>query len=271
MRKILVVLLTIPIFFLFIIGLVLFDYVYFPLISSKAEKAAEKHLEEKYNEDFVIDESSFSKPLGDDMGTYQIDSHPVKDPKLTVRISVTEDMQPISDNYLDMKWRAELNEQFGSIYKKLYESLENYSYMVNVSFPDETYTKYNISNTYQEIIEREHKGIGNIIFANVLLNTSNEMDYQLNKVYKLIQYLKNQELEYFTIKIEYFNENLEQEISDKDKKLDYNDFSNKHLKSRDYLFDFSYDSKDEWSKKKMEDIKSSDDLKQYLQKVKAMN
>lgn len=271
MQKSLVLLITIPIFFLFIIGLVLFDYIYFPLISSKAEKAAEKHLEKKYNQDFVIDESHFSKPLGDDMGTYQIDSHPTKNPKLTVHISVNEDMHPLSDDYLDMKWRAELNEQFGSIYKELYGSLENYSYMVNVSFPDETYTKYNISNTYQEIFEKEHKEIGNIIFANVLLKTSNEMDNQLDKVYKLMQHLKNQELEYFTIKIEYYNESLEREISNKDKKLDYNDFSNKHLKSREYLFDFFYDSRDEGTKKRLGDIKSSNDLKQYLRKIKAMN
>ncbi|WP_223589014.1 murein transglycosylase [Neobacillus bataviensis] len=271
MPKALGVLLIIPVIFLFIFGVVLFDYIYFPLISSKAEKAAEKHLEEKYNEDFVIDESSFSKPLGDDVGTYRIDSHPKKNPNLTVRISVTEDMEPMSDDYLDMKWRAELNKQFGLVYKGLYDSLENYSYMVNVSFPDETYTKYNISNTYQEIYEQEHKGIGNIIFANVTLNSTNEMDHQLDKVYKLIQYLMAQELKFFSIEINYFDEKLEQEISDKDKKLNYQAFLNKHLKSRDYLFHFSYDSSDEVSKKKLEDIKSSGDLKQYLRGAKAMN
>ncbi|MGG1679507.1 murein transglycosylase [Neobacillus sp. NRS-1170] len=270
MPKALVIFLTIPVIFLFIVGLVLFDYIYFPLISSKAEKAAEKHLEEKYNEDFVIEGSSFSKPLGDDVGTYRIDSHPKKKPNLTVIISVTEDMEPMSDDYLDKKWRAELNKQFGSVYKGLYESHENYSYMVNVSFPEETYTKYNISNTYQEIFDQEHKGIGNIIFANVTLNSSNEMDHQLDKVYKLIQYLMAQELEYFSIDINYFNEKLEQEIFDKDKKLNYQAFLNKHIKSRDYLFHFSYDSSDEVSKKKLEGIKSSGDLKQYLLGTKTM-
>ncbi|MDN3017162.1 murein transglycosylase [Paenibacillus sp. BSR1-1] len=271
MPKVLIISLIFPIIFLFIFGLVLFDYIYFPLISSKAEKAAEKHLEEKYNEDFVIDGSSFSKPLGDDAGTYRIDSHPKKNPNLTVHISVTEDMEPMSDDYLDMKWRAELNKQFGSVYKGLYESHEHYSYMVNVSFPEETFTKYNISNTYQEIFEQEHKGIGNIVFANVMLNSSNEMDDQFEKVYKLLQYLKAQELEYFSIDINYFNEKLELKISDKDKKLNYQAFLNKHLKSRDYLFHFSYDSRDEVSKKKLEDIKSSGDLKQYLRTIKAIN
>ncbi|WP_390287627.1 hypothetical protein [Ureibacillus sp. GCM10028918] len=84
----------------------MFDYIYFPLLGSKAEAAAERYLEEKYEEEFVIDTSSFSKPLGNDMGTYKIDSHPTKNPKLTVRISIDEEMRPISDNYLDMKWRA---------------------------------------------------------------------------------------------------------------------------------------------------------------------
>jgi hypothetical protein len=271
MRKTLFVLLIISVFFLFVIGALLFDYIYYPLVSSKAEKVAVKHLEEKYKEDFVIDESSFSKPLGDDMGTYRIDSHPVKNPKLTVRISVSEDMQPLSDDYLHMKWRAELNEQFGAVYKELYGSVENYSYMVNVSFPDEANSKYNISNNYQEIFEHEHKGMGNIVFANVLLSSSNEMDNQLDQAYQLIHYLKDQELQYFSIEIIYYNENLKKDISETDKKLSYRDFSNQHLKRRDYVFDFSYDSRNEGDKQKLEAIKTSNDLKQYLRKIKANN
>jgi hypothetical protein len=268
MRKILVFLFIIPVFFLFIIGLMLFDYIYYPLISSKAEKTAEKSLEKKYGEDFVIDESSFSKPLGDDTGTYRIDAHPANSPKLTVRISVTEDLEPLSDDYLEMKWRAELNEQFSSIYTELYGTRENYSYMVNASFPDNAQTKYNKSNTYQDIFEQDHNGIGNIVFANVLLTSSNEMDHQLDLVYKLMQHLKGQELEYFSIDINYFNEKLQQEISAKDKKLNYNDFSNKHLKLRDYVFNFSYDSRDDGDKNKLEQLKSSADLKQYLRETK---
>ncbi|WP_338452903.1 murein transglycosylase [Niallia oryzisoli] len=242
----------------------MFDYIYYPLISHKAEKAAEEYLEEKYGEDFIIEESTFSKPLGDDTGSYHIDSHPEKNPKLTVRISVSEDMKPMSDDYLDMKWRAELNEQFGSVYKKLYGSIVNYSYMVNVSFPDEAYTKYNIHNTYQEIFEQKHKGIGNIIFANVLLNSSNEMDQHLEKVYELIQYLKVQDLEYFTVQIEYYNEKVSREISAKDRMLGYNHFSNKYLDDRDFIFNYSYDSMDENSINQMEAIKLPADLKQFL-------
>jgi len=264
MQKLIIGLLIIPVFFLFIIGFVLFDYIYFPLISHKAEKAAEKYLEEKYGEEFIMEESTFSKPLGDDLGTYRIDSHPAKNPQLTVRISISEDMHPMSDDYLDMKWREELNKQFGVIYQELYGSVENYSYMVNVSFPDEAYTQYNIHNTYQEIFEQEHTGIGNIIFSNVLLNSSNEMDQQLEKTYKLIQYLKEQELEYFSVQIEYYNEKLTHEISAKDKKLDYNSFSNKFLKDRVFCFDYSYDSNNDNSIKQLADIKYPADLKQYL-------
>jgi hypothetical protein len=263
MRKILIFLLIIPIFFIFIIGLVLFDYVYFPLISSKAEKAAELYIEEKYDEDFDINKSSFSKPLGDDMGTYRIESHPSKNPKLTVHIHVDEDMEPTSDDYLDVKWRADLNNDFAGVYKKLYGTVENYSYMVNVYFPEEAYTKYNISSTYQEILQQEHHNIGNIVFANVILTSSNEIDQQLTKLFELIQHLKNQELEYFSIDIEFFNEKIS--ISAKDKKLDYNNFSNKHLDDRDYVFRFAYDSRDGESQRKLNDIKSGSDLEEYLQ------
>jgi hypothetical protein len=268
MRKILVFLLIIPVFFLFIIGLVLFDDIYYPLISSKAEKTAEKSLEKKYGEDFVIDEASFSKPLGDDIGTYRIDAHPANSPKLTVRISVTEDMEAMSDDYLEMKWRAELNDQFGSIYTELYGTRKKYSYMVNASFPENAQTKYNKSNTYQDIFEQDHTGIGNIVFANVLLTSSNEMDQQLDLVYQLIQHLKDQELEYFSIDINYFNKKLQQEISSINKKLNYNDFSSKHLKLRDYVFHFSYDSGDGGDKNRLDELKSSADLKQYLRETK---
>ncbi|MDN4494358.1 murein transglycosylase [Ureibacillus aquaedulcis] len=267
MRKLLIVLLAVPVFFLLIIGLVLFDYIYFPLISSKAEAAAERYLEKKYEEEFIIDESSFSKPLGDDMGTYRIDSHPSKNPKLTVRITVDEDMEPVSDNYLDMKWREELNKLFGPVYKELYGSAEKYSFMVNVSFPPKAYVKYNISNNYKEILKEDHEGIGNIIFANVLLTPSKNMKLQLEKAYNLIQYLKKQELEYFTINIDYFNEKLENEISENDKSLDYSSFLNKHLQNRDYVFNFSYDSRYEGDKQKLEDIKSAKDLEQYLRSL----
>ncbi len=266
MRKIFIVLLTIPLFFLLILGFILFDYFYYPMISSKAEKAAETYLEEKYKEDFVITDANYSKQLGEDWGDYEVQAYPAKDANVTVDIFVTEDMVPTFDDYLETKWRAELNKQFGSLYQELYGPPENYSYMVNVSFPEGIHTKYNSSYTYQEIMEKEAKGIGNIVFANVLLKKSNEMDNQLDKVYKLIQHLKRQELERFSIRIEYFNESLQGQLSDEDKKLDYKDFLRKHLESRDYVFEFSYESKDESSKKRLENIKTPADLKQYLQK-----
>lgn len=260
MRKILVLIIAIPVFFIFVIGLVLFDYVYFPLIESRAEKVAEAYLEEKYGEDFEIDETEFSKPLGEDMGEYRIDAHPSKAPKITVNITVSEDMEPQSDDYVDMKWRAELNEQFADTYKELYGPVENYSYMLNVYFPEKAFTKYDIHSTYEEVFQREHNEIGNIIFANVIMESS--IDVQLNKVYQLIQKLKDQELDSFSIDINYYNERLK--VSAKDKKLDYNQFSSKHLDARDSVFRFYYDSKDGTAK--LDEIKSPTDLEPYLVK-----
>lgn len=66
-----------------------------------------------------------------------------------------------------------------------------------------------------------------------------------------------------SILIEYYNEDLKRELTDEDKKLDYNDFSKKYLKNRMNVF--SYDTRNEEHKKTLENIKSSDDLKQYLQ------
>ncbi|MFY3790596.1 hypothetical protein ACOQFO_02585 [Ureibacillus sp. MALMAid1270] len=76
-----------------------------------------KYLEEKYGEDFVIKESSFSKALGDEKGIYWIYAHPLNNPDISTQITVSEDMLMISDDYLKMKWRSELNEQFSTTYK----------------------------------------------------------------------------------------------------------------------------------------------------------
>jgi len=264
MRKILIFLLIVPIFFLLIIGLIIFDYIYFPLISYKAEDVAEKFLEEKYNEDFTIGESSFSKPLGDYFGTYQLYAYPVSNPTLTARISVTEDMEPLWDDYLDTKWRAELNEQFSLIYKELYGSMENYSYMVNVSFPDDADSKYTAANTYDDIFKNDHNGIGNIVFANVILNSANDLEDQLDKTFQLVQYLKEQDLKYFSVDINFYNEKLGQAISEQDKELNYYEFTSKHLNAREYFLDFSYDSRYVESKSELEQIKAAVDLKEYL-------
>lgn len=264
MRKILTFLLIVPIFFLLIIGLIIFDYIYFPLISNKAEDVAEKFLEEKYNEDFNIEESRFSKPLGDYFGTYQILAHPVSNPTLTARISVTEDMDPLWDDYLATKWRAELNEQFGLVYEELYGSVENYSYMVNVSFPDDADSKYTSANTYEDIFKNDHNAIGNIVFLNIILNSADDMDDQLDKAFQLVQYLKEKDLEYFSVDINFYNKKPRQTVSEQDIELSYHEFTNKHFNAREFILDFSYDSRYVESKNELEQIKVSTDLKEYL-------
>lgn len=95
MRIITIALLAIPGFFILILTIASFDYFYSPVISFKAENAAEASLEEKYNIDFMIDESTYSKPLGEDFGYYHI-AHPKKNPDLEVAVSVDEDMEPLT-------------------------------------------------------------------------------------------------------------------------------------------------------------------------------
>ncbi|CAM5202686.1 TATA-box binding protein OS=Ureibacillus acetophenoni OX=614649 GN=SAMN05877842_10878 PE=4 SV=1 [Ureibacillus acetophenoni] len=256
--------LFIPAFFLLLIVTILSDYIYFPLISFKAEEVAKKYLEEKYGEDFVIEESSFSKALGDEKGIYWIYAHPLNNPDISAQITVSEDMLMVSDDYLKMKWRLELNEQFSTTYKNLYGDHEKYSFMVNVSFPEHAFKEYNASNTYLDVFQSKHNEISNIIFANVILNSSNDMDYQLDFAYKLIQHLKDQKLNYFSVEINYYKDTLKQNLSLQDNELNYKEFKEKHLNMRDYVFDFYYDSNDDESKKKLSDIITSEDLQQYI-------
>lgn len=75
-KIVLMALLAIPAFFILVLTITSFDYFYYPIIGYQAENAAEASLEEKYNEDFVIDESTYSKPLGNDYGNYHIIAYP---------------------------------------------------------------------------------------------------------------------------------------------------------------------------------------------------
>lgn len=268
MRIITIALLAIPGFFILILTIASFDYFYYPVISFKAENAAEASLEEKYNIDFVIDESTYSKPLGEDFGYYHIIAHPKKNPDLEVAVSVDEDMEPFNDTYLEMHWREELKTRFGLLYEELYGTVEKYSYMVNVSFSEEIKAAYNHNDTYEEILQKEANGIGNIVFANVLLESPDQMDDQLEKAYKMIQHFKEQNLNYYNIEIVYFNENLKKQLKKKDSKLTYNEFLFKHLDERAVRFYFSYDSEDEESIKELNQLKSPADLEQYLKEIR---
>ena len=268
MRIITIALLAIPGFFILIFSIASFDYFYYPIISFKAENAAEASLEEKYSVDFVIGESTYSKPLGDDFGDYHIIAHPKKNPDLEVTVSVGEDMEPLYDTYLEMHWRDELNTQFGLLYEELYGTVENYSYMINVTFPDEIEAQYDHTDTYEEILQKEANGIGNIVFANVILESSNNINDQLGKAYKMIQHFKEQNLKYFNIEIVFFKGDLQKQVKKSDRKLSYNGFIFKHLNDRAAKFYFSYESEDAESVKELNQLKSPADLEQY---VKDMN
>lgn len=267
-KLVLLALLAIPAFFILILTIASFDYFYYPIIGFKAENAAEASLEEKYNEDFVIDESTYSKPLGNDFGDYHIIAHPKKKPDLEVTVSVSEDMEPFYDTYLHMHWRDELNTRFGLLYEELYGTVENYSYMVNVTFSDEIEARYDHTDTYEDILQKEANGIGNIVFANVILESSNNINDQLEKIYKMIQHFKEQNLNYFNIEIVFFNEDLQKQLTKRDRKLPYNEFNFKHIDDRAAGFYFSFESEDAESVKELNQLKTPADLKQY---VKDMN
>ncbi|MER2122148.1 MAG: hypothetical protein ABS935_17900 [Solibacillus sp.] len=117
-------------------------------------------------------------------------------------------------------------------------------------------------------MQKEANGIGNIVFANVILESSNNINDQLEKIYKMIQHFKEQNLNYFNIEIVFFNEDLQKQLTKKDRKLPYNEFNFKHIDDRAARFYFSFESEDAESVKELNQLKSPADLKQY---VKVMN
>lgn len=259
MKKLLLILAVIlaPIF------VFMFDYFYYPLLNFKAKSTTEQFLEKKYNEDFTVVKSSFSKPLGES-GLYNVDAHPTKDAALSVRVRITEDMKVVSDSYVESTWRSQLNEEFGKVYESLFGEKKPYSYAVNLGLASHVYKNYDLSNTYQEIFEKEHHEMSHIVFITLTHDPSQNMNQEVDRLYELLMYLKEKDVNSFSVLVTYYREDIRKDLSEKDKQLNYFEFRDKHLIDAIYHFSFDFTSTDPTSVQRLEKITSPEDVKKYL-------
>jgi hypothetical protein len=72
-----------------LLGVYALDFVYYGANEEKAEKAALEYLEDKYGQQFEIDEVEYTKILGDQEGDYTLSVHPVASPDITFGVETT--------------------------------------------------------------------------------------------------------------------------------------------------------------------------------------
>ncbi|WP_078544536.1 hypothetical protein [Litchfieldia alkalitelluris] len=219
-------------FFIVIIG----DYIYYDLVSFRAANAAEKYLEKTYDEDFKVDETEYSKILGEKNGMYYVDAYPVKNPQILARVYVTESIEIFSAEYLENKWRFELNEQLESYISSLTDS---FSLRANLSVPEEIEKRYEKEDSYETLLKENPNKLHNMLFLHVYRDPTNQTDQELEWLYELVTYLKEQNLERFTVLVYFYPQTFLETLSEEDKLISYDDFSDKFKGANvNYVFNF---------------------------------
>ncbi|SFB13832.1 MULTISPECIES: hypothetical protein [unclassified Bacillus (in: firmicutes)] len=206
MKKILIIIAIIIL--LPVLGLLLYflEITYHDFFGYKAEKAALEYLDKKYGEKFKIDETEFGQALGDAMGMYQVTAHPVKQKGISITMDVSEDFQITRDNYKEMKWRNEAREEFLPLVKELFPT---YGHMfVNPSFQEEVWEKYTLEDQYQTIFKENLKQSSEFVHLLVFEEESFDKELQLQKIYKLYSFVKDRQVNDFTIEIRFFPQEL---------------------------------------------------------------
>ncbi|MCY7486904.1 hypothetical protein [Paenibacillus alvei] len=109
-------------FFVVILMSLLWDYIYYPLIESRAEQRAISYLKTSFPEAIVIDDVAYSKPFGEDEGKYSIIAHPKAKPEIGLFMDVFQNFSVDERSFKESKWR--------------YDTILEYTPLINEISPD---------------------------------------------------------------------------------------------------------------------------------------
>jgi hypothetical protein len=215
------------------LGVYSLDFIYYGANDHKAEKAALEYLEDKYAEDFEVDDVEYNKVLGDDEGGYTLQVHPLKKTEITIRVDVTEKYQVTRDNYKESKWGYEFRKEMVPIIEPIFQDTgKNYVYG---SFPEELEKQYQFEDSYQTIYyENPLQSFERIHILNFV--EPFEKEKELTKIYQLWELVKDREVRDTNIEINYYPNGL---LKDFDSYPDLNQFENENRKEMFYLCRFS--------------------------------
>lgn len=230
-------------------------------MSSRAEGIAERYIEDKYNVKFTIEDIYYSKQLGQSSGEYLITAHPDINTEVSFQITDHQNMTSPEDDYLEYKWRWELNKEVEKLLTNTYSS--DFNFMANVVFPPTAVSNFSANNTYQDVVSKDSKNIGNYIYINILSDPSNNIEEELTRLFKIILELKYEKLRDFSLDVRYYEKTILQDLKEHDHQLTYHQFTNQYFQSHGALA-FSFDTRNSEHAIKLLAIRSPKDLEEYL-------
>jgi hypothetical protein len=237
------------------LGVYSLDFIYYGANDHKAEKAALEYLEDKYAEDFEVDDVEYNKVLGDDEGGYTLQLHPLNEPEITISVHVTEKYQVTRDNYKESKWGYEFRKEMVPIIEPIFQ--DTGKIYVYGSFPEELEKQYQFEDSYQTIYnENPLQSYERIHIVNFV--EPFEKEKELAKIYQLWELVKDREVRDTNIEINYYPNGL---LKGFDSYPDLNQFENENRKEMFYLCRFS---KEEVRKKP---ISTPSDLEEYCREL----
>lgn len=256
MKKALLIIGLIVLLPFLMLGFFFLESVYYEAMGFKAEKAALKYLDEKYGEDFEIDDVEYAKALGDEGGNYTLHAHPVEKREISFRIEASEKYKVTRDDYKESKWGEQFRKEMVQMFQPLFQDTGRvYAYG---SFPEEVVDQYGIRDSYQSIFnENPLQSYERIHILN--FEEPFEKEKELNRVYQLWEMVKDRQFKNNNIVVNYYPKELLEKVNTYS---DLNQFENEHRKEMTYICRFS---KEEAQKKP---ITSPGDFEAFCRKLR---
>lgn len=256
-----IVLIIIGLFVVSIIVL-LWDYIYYPLIESKAEERTKSYLKASFPEGIVIDDVTFSKPFGDTEGEYQITAHPKANPEIELYVDVFQNFSIDEKSFKESKWRYDTILEYTPLQNEI--SPDFSSYAVNISIPDELLENYPIETNYGDIRKLHENVTEEYLFMAVLIDRDFTEKRALEYGYRAVEFMKKRNLKDAVIEIDFYPRSLIESFVEKNPKFDVFDIRSEFIYEA-IPYRVIFDTRNKWlTKTGLEEIKSPEDLKPFL-------
>ncbi|NOU89021.1 hypothetical protein GC102_25210 [Paenibacillus sp. LMG 31460] len=241
------------------IAALLWDYFYYPLIDYKAKNTAIAHLKASFKEDFVIDAVTYSKPFGDDKGSYDITAHPTKKQEIKLRMTVSQDFKMNQESFKETMWRYDTNLEYVPLIGALSPGFS--SYAVNAHIPEELINKYLVETPYSDIRKLHENVTEEYLFMGAMADPDFTEQRALEYGYRAVEFMKTRHLKNALIEIDFYPRSLVERLGENDRKIGVFDF--RHKFGGDALqFRIEFDTRR--AKKALNEFNSPEDLKPFL-------
>lgn len=237
------------------------DYIYYPLIENKVEKKAIAYLKSSSQEDFVIDDVTYSKPFGEDKGKFFITAHTTAKPEIELFMNVNQDLSMDQESFKESKWRYDTILEYVPLIDEISPGFS--SYAVNMYIPEELFENYPIETKYGEIRKLHEKVTEEYLFMGTLVDSDFTEQRALEYGYHVVEFMKRRDLKDAAIEINFYQQGLKERLGENERKISI--FKLQHQFINDALpYRIEFDTRFGKTKTALDEIKSPDDLKPFL-------